>query len=64
MVFDKSSGKITCSLISKDTGLSQDTFASHITSDPINTLDEEIAKLSTTTIVSAGMFNVWKGLFK
>ena len=64
MVFDTSSGKITCSLVSKEPGLFSPADPSSITSDAINTLTEEVAKLSTKMVVSAGVFNVWKGLFK
>ena len=64
MVFDKESGKITCSLVSKDRGVVSDSVAVNVASDTVNTLNEEVAKLASKMIVSAGCFNVWKGLFK
>ena len=65
MVFDKSSGKITCSLVSKERGIFSDNASiTNASSDAVNTLNEEVAKLSSKMIVSAGCFNVWKGLFK
>ena len=63
MVFDMSSGKITCSLVSKDRGISPDNSSIN-TKDAVSYLTEEIAKLASKKIVSAGLFNVWKGLFK
>ena len=65
MVFDKSSGKITCSLVSKERRIISDSASiTNASSDAVNTLHEEVAKLSSKMIVSAGCFNVWKGLFK
>jgi hypothetical protein len=65
MVFDKSSGKITCSLVSKERRIFSDSASvTNASSDAVNTLSEEVAKLSSKMIVSAGCFNVWKGLFK
>ena len=63
MVFDMSSGKITCSLVSKDRGISPDNSSIN-TTDAVSYLTEEVAKLASKKIVSAGLFNVWKGLFK
>jgi len=65
MVFDQSSGKITCSLVSKDRRIFSDsTSITNSSSDAVNTLNQEVEKLSSKMIVSAGCFNVWKGLFK
>ena len=63
MVFDMSSGKITCSLVSKDRGISSDNSSIN-TTDAVSYLTEEVSKLASKKIVSAGLFNVWKGLFK
>ena len=64
IVFDTSSGKITCSLVSKEPELFSEGAAMNLSSEAVTTLDEEVAKLSTKMVVSAGVFNVWKGLFK
>ena len=64
MIFDTSSGKITCSLVSKEPRIMSPEGAANLTSDAINTLNDEVAKLSSKMVVSAGVFNVWKGLFK
>ena len=64
MVFDTSSGKITCSIVSKEPGMISPEGTANLTSDAINTLNDEVAKLSSKMVVSAGVFNVWKGLFK
>ena len=63
MVFDMSSGKVTCSLVSKDRGISPDNSSIN-TTDAVSYLTDEVAKLASKKIVSSGLFNVWKGLFK
>ena len=62
IVFDTKSGKITCSLVSKDRGPSSDGVST--TSDVVKSLNEEMSKMASKSIVSAGCFNVWNGLFK
>ena len=64
IVFDMKSGKITCSLVSKDQGSSSDGISTNLSSDAVKSLNEEMSKLVSKSIVSAGCFNVWKGLFK
>ena len=50
--------------MSKEPELFSDGAAMNLSSEAVATLDEEVAKLSTKMVVSAGVFNVWKGLFK
>ena len=64
IVFDIRSGKISCSLVSKERGTSSESSTPTIASDVINSLNEEMSLLASKNIVSAGCFNVWKGLFK
>ena len=64
IVFDIRSGKISCSLVSKERGPSSESSTPTIASDVVNSLNEEMSLLASKNIVSAGCFNVWKGLFK
>ena len=65
LVFDLRAGKVSCSFVSKDgvaPGSPSDGVSnSSVSSDVVNQLNKEAR--ATESIVSAGVFKVWKGLF-